>query len=380
MCKNICSKHIKDYAIEGYIKEEGYIGTCYYCGDFIGRKVVDFEELIEFMEKGIGYHYEDAANSMGYDSSEGGYLGTTHDTYDLLRDVLEVEIDNNVFDDVLSALPDNAWCAVDPYGDNDADILKYHWEGMKRVIKHKARYSFLSLSTSSYGDRFEISVQEMLDSIGELISKYKMLKPLTSKYQLIRCRQHKDKIGVRDIHEVLSPPDDKVTFSNRMSPAGISMFYCAFSQSLAYKETIDTLNKSCNIHSIGGFEVADKMNVIDFSRLPKLPSEFDLKKRDDYYPILFLKGFIDDLTKPIIRDGKQHIEYIPTQVITEYIRYVYSKKNGTKIDGIIYPSAKSIVTQYPLKKRENACVLFLNHEESKHRLNFKSWIVRNKHV
>ncbi len=51
-----------------------------------------------------------------------------------------------------------------------------------------------------------------------------------------------------------------------------------------------------------------------------------------------MDSYINDFRKPINRDGSEHIGYIPTQIITEYLRYNY-KINGESIDGIIYNSS-----------------------------------------
>ncbi len=60
-----------------------------------------------------------------------------------------------------------------------------------------------------------------------------------------------------------------------------------------------------------------------------------------------MQSFIDWFARPIDRDGKEeHLEYIPTQIITEYLRYNYTI-NNKPIDGIIYKSSvgsgKSVV-------------------------------------
>jgi hypothetical protein len=44
---------------------------------------------------------------------EGGYQFETHDTYDLITDVIGLEADEQVVQDVISALPDQEWCGKD---------------------------------------------------------------------------------------------------------------------------------------------------------------------------------------------------------------------------------------------------------------------------
>ncbi|WP_315264419.1 RES family NAD+ phosphorylase, partial [Tannerella forsythia] len=46
-------------------------------------------------------------------------------------------------------------------------------------------------------------------------------------------------------------------------------------------------------------------------------------------------------SKDIKHDNKIHIEYVPTQIMTEYFRYVFTEISDIKIDGILYPSSQN---------------------------------------
>ncbi|WP_165741461.1 RES domain-containing protein, partial [Pseudoalteromonas sp. Z1A6] len=65
--------------------------------------------------------------------------------------------------------------------------------------------------------------------------------------------------------------------------------------------------------------------------------------------------FIKDFTKPIERADRVHIDYVPTQIVTEYFRHILSKKESMKVDGVIYPSSKN--------KRHKAVVIFADNEQ-----------------
>jgi hypothetical protein len=72
-------------------------------------------------------------------------------------------------------------------------------------------------------------------------------------------------------------------------------------------------------------------------------------------PLKVLAKFVDDLSKPIEKDGRQHIGYVPTQIFTEYIRHFLQAPNGESIMGIVYPSAQN--------EGANSCVLFLENKD-----------------
>ena len=158
-----------------------------------------------------------------------------------------------------------------------------------------------------------------------------------------------------------SPPIEYAIVPNRMSPAGISMFYCAFDSETAKKETIDKSIKLKKYNTIVTFENIEDIFVIDFSKLP-VTSIFDYKKLKWYYPLSFLREFVSDLSCSIKHDGKEHIEYVPTQIVTEYFRFPFNEYKKNKIEGIIYPSSKN--------KNYNSCVLFYNNDECLKKLAF----------
>ena len=122
------------------------------------------------------------------------------------------------------------------------------------------------------------------------------------------------------------------------------MFYAAFRKRTAIAETFDSERGNPNelAVSLATFRTSRALVLLDLVKLPTLPSCFDHEKRHTRKTIRFLWSLRDDLTKPIDKDGREHIEYVPTQVITEYVRHriKYGSKKKCHIDGIVYPSTK----------------------------------------
>lgn len=54
---------------------------------------------------------------------------------------------------------------------------------------------------------------------------------------------------------------------------------------------------------------------------------------------LFLNEFVKSITKPIEKDGREHIDYVPSQVVCEFLAQAFLLDDGSTLDGIIYPSA-----------------------------------------
>jgi hypothetical protein len=55
--------------------------------------------------------------------------------------------------------------------------------------------------------------------------------------------------------------------------------------------------------------------------------------------LIFLHEIADEISQPIARDDRVHVEYVPTQVVTEFLRTV-ATSNGSRIDGIRYRSSR----------------------------------------
>jgi hypothetical protein len=135
-----------------------------------------------------------------------------------------------------------------------------------------------------------------------------------------------------------------------MSPAGISMFHGAFARETCVSETYDLSGK--NHHgTFSVFKNLRELTLLDMTKVPPTPSVFELESREMRHNIRFLHSFLQDFTKPVAKDGREHIEYVPTQVISEYVRHVL-KLGGNRVDGIVYSSSR--------RKGHEACVLFFD--------------------
>jgi hypothetical protein len=166
--------------------------------------------------------------------------------------------------------------------------------------------------------------------------------------QIFRVRVHDPELIFKYASELGTAPN--APYSNRMSPAGIPMFYGALEEGTAVAETYAPSRRSLVKITVGKFETARSFPVLDLTRIPEVPSLFDSENRDNRADIIFLHRFIQDLSKPIEKDGREHIGYIPTQVVTEFFRHVYTDPEYGKVLGIFYNSSQ--------KPRGKCCVLF----------------------
>jgi hypothetical protein len=265
------------------------------------------------------------------------------DGYQLIQDELNdwTEVDS-LLEDIAQAFSDGSWCEKNHCALTKYQSLKSGWEEFARQVKHKTRFLFFPEADPNHVEETDgLLPQQMLNALGQLFHESGLFGTLGTSLRLYRARvvplgsrpSGPDELGTAPFHLANTP--------NRMSPAGIPMFYGAFEQATAVLETYDpNLGQDCDI-VIAQFVPLRPLRVLDLTSLPDVPSQYDIANREHRDPIVFLHAFEHDLTKPIERDGMAHAEYVPTQVITEYVRHRLRHPDGGLIDGIVYQSSRS---------------------------------------
>ncbi len=354
----VCANHFKDKYVIRHIKRNSESGYCDYCKTI--KKVISLEDFMFYVMGILTEFYTDAGQFMSYNSREGGYLGRVLDSSDLFYE-LNLDIDNDELQqDMMDSIADKAWASPDQYYEEDGVKLMYNWDYFKNIVQHKARYLFYNTQTFK-DDIYNFHAYSILKEVSNVVKKTKLLTVLKPNTAIYRCRQHDFKTRIKHAHEITTPAKEYAIYPNRMSPAGIAMFYGAFELNTAKIEVVDYSDRKKKYLTSAIFRNKESLNLIDFTKVPPV-NLFDEKIRKNIYLINFLHDFIKELSKPIKHDGKIHIEYVPTQILTEYFRYIHPR-HKTPIDGIIYPSSKDI--------KGKAIVLFMDHEESLNRLEFQ---------
>ena len=207
----------------------------------------------------------------------------------------------------------------------------------------KSRYFFLNANNESYdqNQHDEMNPIEILDSVASIVKNLNMLKIIPTSQKIKRVRIVSNYDEATTASDLGSPPLEFCKMANRMSPAGIPMFYGAFDLETAIKETYEPESPLTKKAVVGNFYPCRPLNLIDLSQNFKIPSIFEQDQKYRFEK-RFLFDFIKDFTKPIERADRVHIDYVPTQIVTEYFRHILSKDDSVKIDGVIYPSSKNI--------------------------------------
>lgn len=334
MDEKVCYKCFSDDSLINFIKSNGKTKGCSFCKARATSHNIG--EVIDYINDCISHEYENPVEEMAWDSAEGGYHGaSTYDSWEILDEVgLEVNSDG-LFDSIASNLPNDHWCQKHPYQLREHEEMLYAWEEFSKLVKFKCRYMFLKHEKREGIFRTErILISKILNRLASSFKSIDLFTTLGKGTVLYRARYYGGKhIFPLELSQLAPPPGERAS-NSRMSPAGISMFYVAKELETAYDEI--GLKKG-DQSALAKFVLKQDLVLIDLTKIPAIPSIFsELRNLRD--EIIFLHDFLKDFTKPIHKDGREHIEYVPTQIVSEFCKYNVKFKRKP-IAGFIYPSA-----------------------------------------
>jgi hypothetical protein len=339
----ICADCVTDAALAAWITANAASNTCTFCGaNGTTPLAASFDDLVGFLLDGVSFDWnEPTSEGISYISREGGWQAPLTDTSEVLS-YLDISQDNGVLDALAHSIDNDAWVERDFYRGNDSQRLTWGWDSFKDYTKHHTRFFFLHRQDDVYDDG-DLSPGELLDRLAKMIrSKLTgqgVVRTIGTDENLIRLRI--DDVPHHSAEAIGTPPAEFSTQSNRMSPAGIPMFYGAFDYKTANAETYDPQHHVGKVISAGTFKPVRPLVILDLANLPPMPSVFDPSGRPLIHSLRFLNAFAKDISSPIARDGKEHIEYVPTQIVTEYFRRAFTLGEGVQLDGLAYCSSKN---------------------------------------
>lgn len=333
---NICSNCVEDATLKRWVTDNAAAYQCRFCSASSEKPIAaSFDAFVGVVLAGVRFDWNHPdAEGIGYESAEGGYQADVTEIGEVLTNY-EISECPDVTEAIIKAVGHDGWVERDYYIGDKSRQLSIGWDWFQYIVKHQTRYVFLAPNDDD--DITEMPPSNMLYAIGGMVvnelAALNLITETTIDTDLYRVR-----IGPLPYHtgtEIGSPPAELSIQSNRMSPAGIAMFYGAFDQETALAETLDLTRHVGQMMSIGTFRPVRSLRVLDLADLPDIPSVFDVDGHLRIHPLRFLHSFSHDMAQPIAHDGREHIEYVPTQIVTEYFRRVFRDDHGNAIDGII---------------------------------------------
>jgi hypothetical protein len=324
------------------------IGDCSYCKG--GKvRIVDATVVQRRIMESVGEEYRSVdEESPMYCSAEGGYQTKTISSNEVLMNEVQEWVVNEFYDELVEHHVYEEWCTREHQILHPYDHIRAGWSSFTDTVMHERRFTFLIEPESDPGHPDSISPGQTLVQVGAIVDNLKLYSILNPSSSLYRIRVHGAKERLLNAKALGVPPGTKAA-ANRMSPAGIPMFYAAEDAVTAELETWD--GRRSVWATTGEFTIVHPLLVVDFTNLPAIPGFFSGCTRNARAAIRFLHHFVNDMEKPIERDGREHTDYVPTQVIAEYLLKSHqvtlaSVPHGApmKISGIRFRSSKSGAT------------------------------------
>ncbi|WP_171905173.1 HEPN-associated N-terminal domain-containing protein [Bosea sp. RAC05] len=316
------------------IRGHGGPRGCFFCN----RKdaaTMPFQEVVDFILERIETFYGKAGDQLPYESREGGYQGWHIDSYDMINDEVGLSLPRDdgrrLFHAIVDGIGDDIWCEYDCLILEPNESLKLSWDQFCETVKHRRRFFFQNIGESDGRDPDSRSPVQFLETVCQHAERAGLVVEVPAGKALYRARARKPRRPIASAAALGPPPDELATQSNRMNPPGISMFYGADRRKLAVAEIRNSMA------SVGTFKTNRLIRVLDLANLPTVPGFFSTAYRMERHILSFLTEFADLIIQPVDRSDRVNVDYIPTQVLTEFMRD-FRFENG-RIDGLRYRSA-----------------------------------------
>lgn len=303
----------------------------------------DVDGILPTIVRGVTKFYERAADS-GMMFEDGDFVGHTSTTEEVLDDV-GIEFDHPLRRASIDRLGDDAWVSHDHDWPSEYRLLTQAWQAFSDHVKHHSRFLFRVTPTTSYvGMRDQLGTSDFLADLGSEIDDQPR-HVIDASTELYRARSYLEGSSWPAKVADYSAPPREMASQGRMNPAGIAFFYGALDPATAAAE----VHAPDSLAAVATFNPLRPLTLVDLTAVT-LPSPFDDRvEASTHHRRLFMHGFVAEISKPIVRDNRVHYEYVPTQAVTEYIRY----RSSPPPDGIMFSSARAHGTNV---------VIFADHE------------------
>ncbi len=331
----VCDRCIHDPYLADLVRQNAQQRHCDYCGRRARlANASPAADIIEAIGKAVHHYYNDPTDAgVPYD---GGFIVEPVGIDEVLLD-LGLDCSDAFWQAVSGAFGASMWVpSVRGHwnGSQLSDRMRYSWSSFQQLVKHKTRYHFAHRQAD---DREELSPTEFLEAIGHAAETLGIVSTIERGTLLHRARVRVAGSAWEPDAQTMGAPPSGLASAGRMNPPGISYLYCALERETALGE----LAPAPPVELVAAqFALCSDVRVLNLCELPKSPSVYDVACNDELEWLGFLHSFAREISRPVRKDGSEHVDYVPSQVVCEWFAQVHSEGDGgATLDGILYPSA-----------------------------------------
>ena len=185
----VCTECINEPGIQDFIEQYKVEVKCSFCDEESSAAAL-LDNVAEHMKESLKYEYDDALEWFFYDHEEGGYIGKTWDSYDLLLEEIELDLPNDadgkLLQEIIDRLPQRDWCDSRPYDVPNQERVLYDWAWFSEVVMHRRRFFFENFGAESHSGR--LSPGEFLEKIFRYTENLELFRTLPSSSPMFRAR------------------------------------------------------------------------------------------------------------------------------------------------------------------------------------------------
>ena len=334
----VCPRCVEDRYLKQLIRDAVTANTCNYCGRGAATAIATEAGVVIKAVYGTvrAYYCEPSSGGVPYD---GGYIIDSIGIRDVLenlgfdghRKFVDAVIDAEVNDDHFVSAADGYWA-----GSHAHQVLSSAWQQFCHTVKYETRFHFANLPPSQGVSTQDIEVSQTLPEVTEQLRP--LIRTLPAGMQIYRARVRRRQESWTPTDIEMGPPPPEMTSAGRMNPAGIPYLYTAFDQETARRE-VGIKGRSRLTVFTATFELKRPLTVVDLTQTPPIPSLFDVDNKDMREQALFIHEFVEAVSTPVTKDGREHIEYVPTQVVCEFLAQAFEPSPGIRLGGLVFPSS-----------------------------------------
>ncbi|MDA5147337.1 HEPN-associated N-terminal domain-containing protein [Streptomyces sp. AD681] len=330
----VCAGCVDDDTLAGKIATDAARTKehCTYCGH---SPAAPLDTLLQAFFDGLHTEYSLAGSELAY--FEGELVPVKRWDGDELVDTYADVLHGDELQEAVrkAARHDDVWVErhfIEPRHD---EALLDGWNRFSHEVMYRTRHVFWLApphQDEAYLGGGEIPAAAILDTLGALIPQACLIHEIPAGHLLWRARTHdgEQHWSARDLGTA-SPTQARQP--NRMSPAGIPLFYGADNPTTAIQEV--ARHATTQLVTYAAFETTRPCRVVDFTRLGPIPAIFDTDRAPLRRALMFLHEFVSRLSADA--DGHEHLTYVPTQIVTEYLLRVFDRERP--VGGLVYTSA-----------------------------------------
>jgi RES domain-containing protein len=334
----VCVDCVEDSYLKDLVRDTACANTCDYCGRHAAIAIaVEAGVVMEAVYDAVhAYYAEPTVSGVPYD---GGFIVEPIDIAEVLGelgfdghpDFLQAVIDAEVNGDGFVPAANGHWAGNHPH-----EVLSSAWNLFSYTIKHETRFHFANAPRLGAASPYEIEIADVLPAIARRLRPQIRMLPVGTEVYRARVRRRGE--TWHPSADQMGPPPKERASAGRMNPAGIPYLYTALDKTTARRE-VGIMGRKTKTLFTATFALTRPLWVLDLTALPPVPSLFDVANKEPREQALIVRGFVGAISTPTTKDGHEHIDYVPSQVISEYMAQVFELGEDRKLGGLIYPSS-----------------------------------------